>query len=369
MSVCDLTVTVGSQPLDPATHLPLMEMVYSNNILEEKFQAAGALNFFTPEVDDSWKNDLSIHQSIRIRFKNYRNPFNNVGVAEITYNEDETCPPVMDDQCDPGCVSNENSWRYEDVRFKNKFRVGVSWCVESEKLLYQDGENRFNESIEDSKTVISTVGWSELVCQAIANPATTLLPAFQAVFPTHYYDAGAADQYTVLTNVFNYMQRIYGPRWNSEFAIIADPQLELDLSANTSDWHNYDKTGIPTAQGNVDMFVAGGFRPMTLLPKLWGKAIMIAPDVVDYYPTSGSLSGTNLNPFQNANGSKYYVVIVSKRAFFHGAASLMDKKYFPATCDNKYDSIQQTWLSFYKLLFPNEIFVVAFDQTGSLISS
>lgn len=369
MSVCDLTVSVGSQPLDPATHLPLMEMVYSNNVLEEKFQAAGALNFFQPEVDDSWKNDLSIHQSIRIRFKNYRNPFNNVGVTEVTYNEDESCPPVMDDQCDPGCVSSENSWRYLDVQFKNKFRVGVSWCVESEKLLYQDGEQRFNESIEDSKTVIATVGWSELICQAIANPATTLLPSFQAVFPTHYYDAAAADQYTTLTNVFNYMQRVYGPRWNSEFMILADPQLELDLSNTQSEWHTYDKTGIPTALGNVDTFVAGGFRPMQLLPKLWGKAIMIAPDVVDYYPTSGSLSGSNLNPFQSANGGKYYVVIVSKRAFFHGAASLMDKKYFPATCDNKYDSIQQTWITFYQLLFPNEIFVVAFNQNSSLISS
>lgn len=365
MSVCDLTVSVGSQPLDPATHLPLMEMVYSNNILEEKFQTAGALNFFQPEVDDRWKNDLAIHQSLRIRYKNYRNPFNNVGVSEVVYDDAQSCPPVMEDQCDPGCVSSENSWRYADVQFKNKFRVGVSWCVESEKLLYQDGESRFNESVEDGRKVQATVGWSELICQAIATPATTLLPAFQPIFPNHYFDAADGDPYTVLTQVFNYMKRVYGPRWNSEFMILADPQLELDLSSTTSDWHQYDKTGIATALGNVDTFVAGGFQPMLLLPKLWGKPIMIAPDVVDYYPTSGALSGDNLNPFQNADGSKYYVVIVSKRAFFHGAVSLMDKKYFPATCDNKYDSIQQTWLSFYKLLFPNEIFVVAFNNGGS----
>ncbi len=363
MAVCDLTVSVGSQPLNPQTHLPLMEMVYSNNILEEKFQAAGALNFFSPEVDDRWKNDLAIHQSIRIRFKNYRNPFTSVGITEVQYESGQTCPPVMESQCDPGCISTENSWRYEDVTFKNKFRVGVSWCVEEEKLLYQDAESKFNESIEDSKTVTATVGWSELICQAIDTPATTLLPAFRGIFPTHYFDAGASDELGVLTQVKNYLQRVYGARWNSEFAILADPQLELNLAqTTTSDWHQYDKTGIPTAQANTDIFVAGGFRPMQLLPKFWGEAIFIAPDVVDYYPSSGALAGDNLNPFQNADGSKYYVVFVSKRAYFHGAVSLMDKKYFPATCDNKYESIQQTWLSFYKLLFPNEIFVVAFDN-------
>lgn len=363
MSVADLTVNVGSQPLDPDTHIPLMEMVYSNKVLEEQFATAGALNFFQPEVDDSWKNDLSIHHSIRIRFKNYRNPFKSVGVSQITYQDTESCPPVMDSQCDAGCISNENSWRYEDVKFKNKFRIGVSWCVEEEKLLYQDAESRFAESIEDSKHVQATVGWSELITQAIANPATTLLPHFRAQFPTHYFDAGAADPYTTLTSVFNYMKRAFQGRFDSEFVVLADPQLELDLALpGTSDWHAYDKTGIPTAASNVDTFMAGGFAPMQLLPKHWGKAILMAPDVVSYYPTDGTLSGLNLNPFQNADGSKYYTVIVSKRAFFHGAVSLMDKKYFPATCDNKNDSIQQTWISFYKLLFPNEIFVVAFDQ-------
>lgn len=369
MSVIDFSMTVGSQVLDPATHLPLMEMTYSNNVLEERFAKAGGLNFFNPEVDGSWKNDLAIHQSIRIRFKNYRNPFTSVGVSAVAYEDGQTCPPVIDGTCDTGCISTENSWRYEDVKYKNKFRVGVSWCVETEKLLYQDAESRFSESIDDGEQVQSTVGWSELVTQAVAAPATTLLPKFQAEFPTHYFDAASADQYTVLTKVFNYMKRVYQGRWDSEFVVLADPQLELDLAdPGTSDWHRYDKTGIPSAQSNVDTFVAGGWAPMQLLPKHWGKAILMAPDVVGYYPTAGALAGSNLNPFQNADGSKYYVVIVSKRAYFHGAVSLMDKKYFPATCDNKNDSIQQTWMSFYKILFPNEVFVVAFDQTSGASS-
>lgn len=368
MGVLDLTVNVGSQPLDPETHLPLMKMVYSDQILEEKFQTAGALNFFKPEVDDRWKNDLDVHHSIRVRYKNYRNPFNNVAVSDVTYKDGETCPPVLDQACTTGCVSTENSWRTIDVTFSKNTRVGVSWCVETEKLLYQDAESRWNESVSDAQEVHSTLGWTELVGQAIANPATTLLPAFRNVFPTHYYDAGDADRYDVMTRVFNYMKRLYGRRWDSEFVTIADPQFELDLLDVQTNIHNYDKTGIPTAQGNVDTFVAGGFRPMPALPRLWGSAILIAPDVYSYYPDSGSLSGDNLNPFQNADGSKYYLVVVSKRAFFQGAVTLMDKQYFPATCDNKYSSIQQSWLHFYQLLFPNEVFVVAFNQDGSISS-
>lgn len=371
MAVCDLTVSVGSQPLDPATHLPLMEMVYSNQILEQKFETAGALDFFQPEVDDSWKNDLSIHNSIRVRFKGYRNPFNNVGVEDVAYKDGETCPPVLDQECTTGCISSENSWNTIDVKFKKRTRVGVSWCVERETLLYQDADSRFQESISDAADVHSTIGWSELICQAIADPATTLLPHFKAIFPTHYYDAGDADRYDVTTKVFNYMQRVFGRRWTSDFVTLADPQFEMDLldTTTSADLHEYTKTGIPTAQGNVDTFAAGGFRAMPALPKLWGNAVLIAPDTVSYYPTSGTLSGDNLNPFQNADGSKYYVVIVSKRAYFQGAATLMAKTLFPATCDNKNSSIQQTWLHFYQLLFPNEVFVIAFNQESLSLSS
>lgn len=364
MAVCDLNISVGSQPLDPATHIPLMEMQYNNKVLEDEFAKAGALNFFSPEVDPSWTNDLSIHQSIRVKFKDYQNPFTQVAITDIEYEDGENCPPVMSSQCDPGCISSENSWRTLDVRFKNKFRIGVSWCVEEEKLLYQDAESRFQESVDSSKVVTSTVGWSELVCQAIATPATTMLPAFRNIFATHYFDANTADVYDTLTQVFNYMQRLYGSRWLSEFAVIADPQLELDLLDHDGEMHAYNATGIATANGNTDIFAAGGFIPMPSLPKLWNKPIMIAPDVVDYYPTTGPLAGRNLNPFASADGNRYYVVIASKRSFFHGQVTLMDKKHFPATCDNKNESIQQTWISFYQLLFPKEVFIVAFDRPG-----
>lgn len=358
----DFLVDIGSQPIDPATHLPLMEMAYSRNILEQRFNRAGGLNFFTPEVDSSWKNDLSMHQSIRLKFKGYRNPFNNVSVSAVTYTtHTDNQPATIDSTCEPGCVSTENKWNYVDVRFKNKFRIGVSWCVEEEALNYEDGETRFGESVSDAEVVTSTIGWSELITQALAAPSPKLIPNF-TLSATHYFDAGSSDEYDVLTKVIQYMQRVFGKRWASEFAIIADPQLELDLLDHSSNIHAYNETGIATANGNVDELVAGGFQPMTAIPRLWKKQVLLAPDTVDFYPTEGAHSGDNLNPFGNQAGTKYYVVIVSKRAFFQGSAPLMNKKHFPATCDNKFDAIQQTWISFYKLLFPKEIFIVAFDR-------
>lgn len=367
MAVCDLSVNVGLQPLDPATHLPLMKMQYADPVLEDKFAKAGALNFFQPEVDTTWRNSPSISQSIRLRYKDYQNPFDVVGVKPVEYKDGVSCPAQLDVDCGT-CISTENSWRYADVLYKNEFQVGIQWCVKQEKLLYQDAESRWNESVEAATTVQSTVGWSELICQAIDEAATTLLPAFRNVFPTHYFDAGSADQYDTLTQVFNYMKRVYGGRFNSDFVIVAHPQLELDLANINSNWHQYDKTGIPTAQANTDVFVAGGFSPMTLLPRNWGHPILIAPDVVDWHPSTGSLSGSNLSPFENADGSKYYVVIVSKRAYFHGAITLMDKTYFPPNCADGKESIQQVWMSYYKLLFPKEIFVVAFDYDGGVSS-
>ena len=39
----------------------------------------------------------------------------------------------------------------------------------------------------------------------------------------------------------------------------------------------------------------------------------------------------------------------------------MDATRFPATCDNKYESLQASFLGYNDLLFPREVFVIAFD--------
>jgi hypothetical protein len=42
----------------------------------------------------------------------------------------------MDMECTPGCVSTVPTWRQKEIRFDKMYRVGASWCVETEKLTY-----------------------------------------------------------------------------------------------------------------------------------------------------------------------------------------------------------------------------------------
>lgn len=104
--------------------------------------------------------------------------------------------------------------------------------------------------------------------------------------------------------------------------------------------------------------------------KLFGETVYIAPDNIWFYnPTINTTTGAitpgskanSFNPFLSADGTKYYVVITSRRAFYTGVTPLMDPTRFPATCDNKYESLQASFLGFNDLLFPREVFVIAFD--------
>lgn len=104
--------------------------------------------------------------------------------------------------------------------------------------------------------------------------------------------------------------------------------------------------------------------------KLFGETVYIAPDNIWFYnPTVNTATGAitggqaagSFNPFLSADGKKYYVVIASRRSFLTGVEPLMDMTHFPATCDNKYESIQETFLGYNDLLFPREVFIIAFD--------
>lgn len=358
MSVCDITLDVGSQPLSPDDHIPLMKMQYSAKILEDQFASFGGINWFAPEVKAmELTGDIAIGQSLRIRFKDYENPLKKVGVSDVVYKAGETCPPIMDATCEPGCISTAPSWRYCDVLFDKKYTIGASYCVETERLTYSDLDERFRDSVEANKEAQSIFAWNELVCQAIADPAATLIPTDTACFPTHYIaDGGLAslNGYKTLTDVIAYMKTVFG---RNDFAIFAHRYFETDILEAGSTLHNYSNTGIPTAWGNVDALVQGGWKPMPALPGgLWGQKIFIAPDSVNLYDGT-----TNYNPFLNEDGTKYRVVIASKRSFFTGVTELMDMRRFPATCDNKNESIQETFLGYNKILFPNEVFVIEFD--------
>ena len=356
MAVCDLTTTVTNQPLDPTLHIPLFKMKYSSAILEQCIDGWAGLDWFQPEVQTSeLTNDFNMGHSLRIRYKEHENPFDSVLVEDVTYAAGEDCPHRLDEACTPGCISTGSSWRVKDVLYDKKFRTGASWCVETESLTYGDLESRFTENVEKTRTVISINSWSKLICDAIAAPHATEIPTDAACFPTHFYQAGLAsvNAVDILKKVTSYLKtRCQG----TEMAIFTHRYFEQDMT-DCDAFCSYEKTGVSTPAAQVDSLVQGGWSMMPSLPRgIWGKGIMIAPDSVDLYR-----GGVNYNPFLNDDGTKYYMLIASKRSFFTGVTPLMDMKFFPATCDNKNEAIQQTWLTFNCILFPEEVFVLEFD--------
>lgn len=361
MSVCDLTLDQGSQPLSPQDHIPLMKEKYSAAILEDKFAQFAGINWFSPEVRTmEFTDDMAVGQSFQIRFKDHLSIYEQASVEKVAYTGE--CPTHLDMPCTGGCPSTPNSWRRCEVLYDNKYISSAKWCVETEKLTYGDLDERFQVSMKAAQEIQGINSWSQFICQSIENPTATMIPTFaESCFATHYVQAGNAkvEAYDYLTKAIAYMKRLYGQRFDNEFVTFAHPNFELDILDATSTLHNYQNTGIPTAWGNVDVLVQGGWKPMPSLPGgLWGNKILIAPDGIDLYD-----GPTNHHPFMNEDGSKYYVVIASKRSFFTGVTSLMDMREFPATCDNPYEALKQTWLGFNKLLFPNEVFVLEFDAT------
>jgi len=358
MSVCDLNLNVASQVFSPEAHKELLEVAYSPQILESMFAASGAMDFFQAPVDESWKNNLSIHQSIRVRFRDYENPFEKVQVEDVQYIAGEECPPRLDPTCATNCISSAPTYRSCEVLFNKKFRIGVQWCPETETLLYGEAETRYRESVDAAMTVVASNGWNELICQAIASPEATILPRFQSCFATHYYDAATADPVLDLTEVINYLQRLYGQRFMSEFVLIIHPDIELAIATQLSGHiNNYDNNGVMGISPIKDVFAAGGYRTMPSLSRLWGVTLVVADAGRDHYT-----GANNHNAFENADGSKVYALFASRRSFFHGAVTLMDKKHYPATCDNPIETYTQTWMDYNKILFPEEIFVVALDS-------
>lgn len=377
MAVCDYTKTVGTQPLSPDDHIPLLQVKYSNKILEDKFATFAGINYFNPEVEQmELVGDLKVGQSLIVRYKNPQSPFDLVNVSDVTYKEGQTCPPQLDLDCTPGCISTVPSWRTKEIRFDKLYRVGASWCVETERLTYETLDERFRESVEANTQIQGIFAWNAFMCQAItaAQATDTLIPTDAACFPKHYYYAGSAtaNGYEVLSQVLAYMKTVFGL---SEYAIFAHRYFESDMVAPGATIYN--QFGVSTANANAGAttvnveLTQGGWKPMGVLGgKLFGETVYLAPDNIWFYnPTINTATGAitpgaaanSFNPFLSADGSKYYVVIASRRSFYTGVTPLMDATRFPATCDNKYESLQESFLGFNDLLFPREVFVIAFD--------
>ena len=378
MAVCDYTKTVGTQPLSPDDHIPLLQVKYSSAILEDKFATFAGINWFNPEVKPmELVGDLKVGQSLIVRYKNPQSPFDFVNVSDVTYKQDQTCPPQLDLECTPGCISTVPSWRSKEIRFDKLYRVGASWCVETERLTYETLDERFRESVEANTQVQGIFAWNAFMCQALtaAQATQTLIPTDAACFPYHYYYAGSAvaNGYEVLSQVIAYMKTVFGM---ADYGILAHRYFESDMVAPGAAIYNQFGAAT-TANANAGAtttnvaLVQGGWKPMGVLGgKLFGETVYIAPDNIWFYnPTINTTTGAitpgtaagSFNPFLSADGTKYYVVITSRRAFYTGVTPLMDPTRFPATCDNKYESLQASFLGFNDLLFPREVFVIAFD--------
>lgn len=377
MALCDYDKTIENTPLSPEDHIPLMEVKYHPTILKDRFAQFAGLSFFNPEVTVV-SRDLQISHSLIVRFENTENPFNLVNVSDVTYKQGQSCPPVMDMPCTPGCISTVPTWRQKEIRFDKLYRVGASWCVETEKLTYGTLEERFRKSVEANTHIQGILAWNAFMCQALAaaKATETMIPTDRACFATHYYDAGSAiaNGYEALSQAINYMKVVYGGL--TEYGILAHRYFESDMVApGATIYTGFGAASSANANAgattvNVPL-VQGGWKAMGPLGgKLFGETVYIAPDDIFFYnptinTTTGAITGgsavNSFNPFLSADGKKYYVVIVSRRAFLTGVEPLMDMTHFPATCENKYESIQESFLGYNDLLFPREVFILAFD--------
>lgn len=378
MAVCDYTKTVGTQPLSPDDHIPLLKVKYSNAILQDRFATFAGINWFNPEVKPmELVGDLKVGQTLIVRYKNPQSPFDLVNVSDVQYKAGQTCPPQLDLDCTPGCISTVPSWRSKEICFDKLYRIGASWCVETERLTYETLDERFRESVEANRQIQGIFAWNAFMCQALtaAQATKTLIPTDAECFPNHYYYAGSAvaNGYEVLSQVIAYMKTVFGL---NDYAIFAHRYFESDMVAPGATIYNQFGAA-STANANAGAttvnvpLVQGGWKPMGVLGgKLFGETVMIAPDNIWFYNptidnatgeiTPGSKTGS-FNPFLSTDGTKYYVVIASRRSFLTGVTPLMDATRFPATCDNKYESLQASFLGFNDLLFPREVFVIAFD--------
>lgn len=361
--ICNLNQQVANQPLSPDDHIPLLKMRYSAKVLEQEFAKIGGLDYFQPEVQQSeLTGDLKFSHSLIVRFKNHESPFKKVEISDVVYKSDDvqSCPPQIDFDCKPGCISTAPSWRQKEIRFDKYYRVGASWCVLTEPVTFGTLDERFNESLQAEQEVRSTFAWNKLICESIAHPAKTMIPTDARCFPVHYVDAGsaAANAYDLLGQVISYMKAVYGRSRINEFAIITHRLFEQDIISLDSSVHQYDKTGIPTDWGTKTALIQGGFEPMAPFGgKLWGQNILIAPDSIDFYDDNGN----NYNPFLSADGSKYYMIITSNKAFYTGVIPFGPMQHYPATCENKNEALEQWFIGYNDVIYPNEVFVIAFD--------
>lgn len=338
-------------------------MRYNPNILKHNYKPFGGLDWFSnPDVSVELMGVDPRSQSIVLTYETYENVFDNVDYQDVSKQYTEGCPPRLNLACG-GCLSTVSEPTRVEVRYDAQMKIGASWCPELQSMTIGTLEQQFNKRMNDFKIVQAVMGWNKLICEAKANPANTVGRDAE-LWTKHYIDDAGDARVTgvkVLTDVISYFQAYFG----ESFRIFADRQFEKDIVASgESTLHTYDKTGIPSAAPQDDVLVQGGWRPISALPEgLWGQQIYIAPDFISFYGGQGATpAAVNRNPFLNEDGSKYYVLFATQRSFYTGVVPVGDAHYY-ATCENNgYESISKRWLTFNKVLFPEEVFLIAFDR-------
>ena len=360
----DLAYTERSQApaqVGPDGIYEFMRQIWTPEILEHKFAQNLLLSAFNAPVEDGWMDNLKVSHSARITFKKWMNPLQRVRVAELSYKEGKTCPKQLDIDCviPPAGVLDE--YEQVDVDFRFEYSIRVDTCVKTKKITLGEAEQNYAEDLQAVTYRRAIDAWNSLAEQIEASGTPILIPAFaNKLGDANYFDAGDADFYETASNVFNYMRRVFGPRFKSDFLITIHPDLALDIEVNHSELLSYDKTGIVQDWLNVDQSAFGTFDMLPSLPRWRGLNILIAPDDVAFH--NGTPGAANFSPWENEDGTKVRMIIASRRSFWTKTIQLMDKTIFPATVENPVESMVEIWIGGDKLIYPEETFLVEFNR-------
>lgn len=338
-----------------------MRQVWTPEVLEHKFAQNLLLSAFNAPVEDGWANNLAVSHSARITFKKWLNPLLRVAVSKLNYKDGVSCPKQLDIDCTIPKAGPIDDYEQVDVDFRYEYSIRIDTCVKTRKLTLNEAEEQYAESVQAVGYRRAIDAWNSLADQIIASASPLLIPAFtNRLGATNYIDAGAADFYETASNVFNYLGRVFGPRFKSDFLITIHPDLALDIQVNHSDLLSYDKTGIVQDWLNVNQSAFGTFDVLPSLPRWRGLNILIAPDDVAFH--NGTPGNVNMSPWENAAGTKVRMIVASRRSFWTKSVQLMDKTIFAATAENPIESMAEIWIAGDKLLYPEETFLVEFDR-------
>lgn len=356
--------TTADGVVGPNAIYELMRQVWTPEILEHQFQQNLLLWVFNAPITDDWMNNLSTSHSARITFKKWMNPLQRVRVAELHYIEGKECPKQLDLNCEIPPAGPLDEYETVDVDFKFEYSIRADLCVKNIKFYPGQVEEQYAEDLKAVAYRRALDAWNSLAEQIIASEAPTLIPSMVSKVgaTNHLVADSSASFYTTASNVFNYLGRVFGPRWKRDFLITIHPDLALEIEQDFSQALSYDTTGLRQEWLNVDQSVFGTFDVLPSLPRWRGITVLIAPDDVAMH--NGTPGGRNMNPWEGTSqgGDTVRMIIASRRSFWTKTIQMMDKRIFPATVDNPVESMVEIWAGGDKLIYPEETFLVDFER-------